>query len=351
MQPTRGGRGAGVIGRPRPGRGARPARGEVVLVDPDARARGARGWPAACSRRSPRPGRASEELLELGAASLARWPGFAAGRRRGRRPPGRAAARRARSPSPSTPPTARTSTARRPSCAPGPRRRRLTGRELRRSNPRSDPPCGPGCRCPTISPSTTALLLAALRAAARAGGRASCGPRPRCGCPTRAARSRRRRSSPTGRCSSAGRVVVAAGAWSATLHPALDGLVRPVKGEILRLRARAGVAPAARRAPCGPPSTAARCTRCPATTVGSSSAPRSTRSGSTPTSPSAGSATCSRDAERVLPGIARLRAGGDLGGVPARHRRQPPVIGAVPARPTACSSASGTAATACCSPP
>ncbi len=41
----------------------------------------------------------------------------------------------------------------------------------------------------------------------------------------------------------AGRVVVAAGAWSASLHPALDGLVRPVKGEILRVRARAGSLP------------------------------------------------------------------------------------------------------------
>ncbi|HEX6444627.1 MAG TPA: glycine oxidase ThiO [Streptosporangiales bacterium] len=34
------------------------------------------------------------------------------------------------------------------------------------------------------------------------------------------------------------RVVIAAGAWSGTLHPALRGVVRPVKGEVLRLRAR-----------------------------------------------------------------------------------------------------------------
>ncbi|MCT2582637.1 glycine oxidase ThiO [Actinophytocola gossypii] len=38
-------------------------------------------------------------------------------------------------------------------------------------------------------------------------------------------------------------VVIAAGAWSAALHPALTGLVRPVKGEILRLRARPGALP------------------------------------------------------------------------------------------------------------
>ncbi|MET0135314.1 MAG: glycine oxidase ThiO, partial [Kibdelosporangium sp.] len=35
-------------------------------------------------------------------------------------------------------------------------------------------------------------------------------------------------------------VVVAAGAWSRNLHPALNSLVRPVKGEILRLRSRPG---------------------------------------------------------------------------------------------------------------
>ena len=35
-------------------------------------------------------------------------------------------------------------------------------------------------------------------------------------------------------------VIAAAGCWSAGLHPALAGLVRPVKGEIIRLRARTG---------------------------------------------------------------------------------------------------------------
>jgi glycine oxidase len=38
-------------------------------------------------------------------------------------------------------------------------------------------------------------------------------------------------------------VLVAAGAHSSSLHPALDGLVRPVKGEILRLARRAGAFP------------------------------------------------------------------------------------------------------------
>jgi glycine oxidase len=38
-------------------------------------------------------------------------------------------------------------------------------------------------------------------------------------------------------------VVLAAGAWSGRLHPALAELIRPVKGEILRLRARPGSLP------------------------------------------------------------------------------------------------------------
>lgn len=38
-------------------------------------------------------------------------------------------------------------------------------------------------------------------------------------------------------------IVVAAGAWSAGLHPGLRGVIRPVKGEILRLRGRPGSLP------------------------------------------------------------------------------------------------------------
>jgi glycine oxidase len=41
--------------------------------------------------------------------------------------------------------------------------------------------------------------------------------------------------------------VIAAGAWSGGLHPALASLIRPVKGEILRLRARPGALPPPRR--------------------------------------------------------------------------------------------------------
>ncbi|HEX5403494.1 MAG TPA: glycine oxidase ThiO [Pseudonocardiaceae bacterium] len=38
-------------------------------------------------------------------------------------------------------------------------------------------------------------------------------------------------------------VVIAAGAWSGEVHPALHGVIRPVKGEILRLRGRTGSLP------------------------------------------------------------------------------------------------------------
>ncbi|KFU81488.1 glycine oxidase [Amycolatopsis lurida] len=44
-----------------------------------------------------------------------------------------------------------------------------------------------------------------------------------------------------------GDVVLAAGAWTGRLHPALDGAVRPLKGEILRLRPRRGCLPPPKR--------------------------------------------------------------------------------------------------------
>ncbi|HET6291476.1 MAG TPA: glycine oxidase ThiO [Amycolatopsis sp.] len=44
-----------------------------------------------------------------------------------------------------------------------------------------------------------------------------------------------------------GDVVLAAGAWTGRLHPALAGAVRPLKGEILRLRPRRGCLPPPKR--------------------------------------------------------------------------------------------------------
>src|SRR5438309_1023832 len=41
--------------------------------------------------------------------------------------------------------------------------------------------------------------------------------------------------------------VICAGAWSGRLHPTLGSLIRPVKGEILRLRSRPGTLPPPKR--------------------------------------------------------------------------------------------------------
>ncbi|MCP2260601.1 glycine oxidase [Streptoalloteichus tenebrarius] len=114
--------------------------------------------------------------------------------------------------------------------------RSLTGRELRRL----EPGLGPSVRCGLDVPGDLAVdnraLLTALLAA----------------CERRGVRFDRRRvaSVDTGRVHlddgstvDTDVVVVCAGAWSGSLHPALAGLIRPVKGEILRLRARRGALP------------------------------------------------------------------------------------------------------------
>lgn len=111
---------------------------------------------------------------------------------------------------------------------------RLTGRELRGR----EPAIGPSVRSGLLVPGDLAVdnreLLRGLEKAARSAG----------------VRFERRRVSAVepgavrlddGDPIRSGTTVIAAGAWSSGLHPALDGLVRPVKGEILRLRARPGV--------------------------------------------------------------------------------------------------------------
>lgn len=99
----------------------------------------------------------------------------------------------------------------------------LSGRELRRT----EPSLGPGVRRGLSVPGDLAVdnraLLTALLAACRRAGVAFVQRR----CTDLAALD-------------ADAVVVAAGAHSGQLHPALVPAVRPVKGEILRLRARPG---------------------------------------------------------------------------------------------------------------
>jgi glycine oxidase len=122
---------------------------------------------------------------------------------------------------------------------------RLTGRELRRLEPGLGPEVRGGLSVPDDLAVDNRVLLEALRAAGeRAGvtfvatgatavlddGTRVVGVR----CTDGAERSART-------------VLVAAGAHSAGLHPALHGLVRPVKGEILRLALRPGAFPLPQR--------------------------------------------------------------------------------------------------------
>jgi glycine oxidase len=127
---------------------------------------------------------------------------------------------------------------------------RLGGRELRRLEPGLGPDVRGGLSVPDDLAVDNRALLAALRAAAERAGvtfvataaevvlddgmrvvGVRCVAGPESGVTERAADA----------------VLVAAGAHSAGLHPVLHGLVRPVKGEILRLALRPGAFPAPRR--------------------------------------------------------------------------------------------------------
>ncbi len=116
---------------------------------------------------------------------------------------------------------------------------RLTGRELRQR----EPAIGPSVRSGLLVPGDLAVdnreLLRGLETAARRAGVEFDGRRA-----ARVAAGGVRLDD--GATIEAGVAVIAAGAWSAAMHPALDTLVRPVKGEILRLRARSGVPPLTR---------------------------------------------------------------------------------------------------------
>ena len=121
---------------------------------------------------------------------------------------------------------------------------RLSGRELRRLEPALGPDVRGGLSVPGDLAVDNRVLLAALRAAAeRAGVRIV----------ERAVRAVLDDGERvTGVRTDSGdveaeTVLVAAGAHSSALHPALDGLVRPVKGEILRIAHRPGAFPPPRR--------------------------------------------------------------------------------------------------------
>ena len=183
-----------------------------------------------------------EELLELGAESLRRWPPFAAelaeaaGRPAGLRTEGTVVV----------------------AAAAGDRAElddlagylskldrevdRLTARELRRLEPSIGPDVRGGLSVPGDLAVDNRVLLAALRAAADRAGVRFVEARA-VGAAADGVELAASDGDATGRWVEADAVLIAAGAHSAGLHAGLDGLVRPVKGEILRLRHRAGALP------------------------------------------------------------------------------------------------------------
>lgn len=112
---------------------------------------------------------------------------------------------------------------------------RFSGRELRRAEPALGPSARSGLEVPGDLAVDNRVALAALRAAAERAGVEFV--------PAAAEEVRPGQVVLDGPVHNKSivdcdEVVIAAGAHSASLHPALHGLVHPIKGEILRLRAR-----------------------------------------------------------------------------------------------------------------
>lgn len=176
---------------------------------------------------------------------------------------------------------------------------RLTGRELRRLEPGLGPDVRSGVSVPSDLAVDNRLLLAALRSVLG----------PACFVTATAQEvlgQERVTGVRTDRVGdvSADAVLIAAGAHAAGLHPALTGLVRPVKGEIVRLRHRAGGLP--------PPSRTVRALvdgrpvyLVPRDGGGLVVGATQYESGPDDTEPTVdGVRHLLRDAERILPGIA-----------------------------------------------
>lgn len=206
---------------PAPGRGASWVAGGMLAPVTEA-------WPG------------EEELLDLGLESVARWPDFAAELSRAAGVPG----------------VLRTEGTVVAATGAGDRAEldalaghlarlgrgveRLSGRELRRLEPALGPDVRGGLSVPGDLAVDNRELIGALRlACGRAGVDVTVGAAVVVEDDGTRVTGVRGASGPA----AADVVVVAAGAHSAALHPALAGLVRPVKGEILRLAARAGALP------------------------------------------------------------------------------------------------------------
>ena len=117
---------------------------------------------------------------------------------------------------------------------------RLSGRELRRMEPAIGPDVRGGLSVPDDLAVDNRALLAALRIAAERAGAVFVERAVRAVLDDGTRVTGVRTDGPD---LDADAVLVCAGAHSSALHPALDGLVRPVKGEILRLAHRAGAFP------------------------------------------------------------------------------------------------------------
>jgi glycine oxidase len=178
-----------------------------------------------------------ERLLELGTAALARWPDFAAalsaaaGRDAGLRTDGTLVA------AVDSADRAELDTFAEHLARLGRAVDVLTGRQLRRLEPALGTAVRGGLSVPGDLAVDNRALLAALLAALRASPFVSFVTQHAAGVRPGAAEL------PDGSTVDGEVVVLAAGAWSAALHPALRGRLRPVKGEIVRLRARSTALP------------------------------------------------------------------------------------------------------------
>jgi glycine oxidase len=229
--------GAGVIGLSCAWRAA-SAGIDVTVLDP-APARGA-SWVAGgmlAPVTEAWPG--EEHLLDLGVESVRRWPAFASGLGgAGLRTEGTVVA------ATGTGDRAELDTLAGFLARLGRDVERLSGRELRRLEPALGPDVRGGLSVPGDLAVDNRVLLAALRSACERGGVRF---------EERAVKTvlddgeRVTGVRTDGPDVEGGAVLVCAGAHSAELHPALDGLVRPVKGEILRLAHRPGAFPPPRR--------------------------------------------------------------------------------------------------------
>lgn len=185
-----------------------------------------------------------EALLELGVESLRRWPGFAeelgaaAGRPAGLRSEGTVVVATGAGD------RAELDTLAGYLARLGRHVERLTGRELRRLEPALGPDVRGGLSVPDDLAVDNRVLLAALRIAGERAGVTFVDGAARAVLDDGTRVTGVRTDGPD---LPTDVVLISAGAHSAALHPALHGLVRPVKGEILRLAHRPGAFPPPRR--------------------------------------------------------------------------------------------------------